>query len=407
VRPVLFGDRSFRLVWSAHTISSFGDALTSLALLLTAQRLTGSTGAVAATAIAIAAPQLVVGLFAGVLVERWDRRRVMIAADLTRAVVVLGFLAVTTADRLWLLYALAVVQSTIGTFFGPARSTLVAELLPADRLLPANSLSELSRVVAGVVGVGAAGALASVSPTLGPVFVVDAATFVVSAVLVSLVRHVSTVRAERASGPLRELAAGLRVVSGSRLLVGAAMTASLAMLGLGAVNVLLVPFVTGDLGASEAWFGPLEAAQVSAMVGAATLVAASSSRLRPTTLISTGAVGLGFCVGALGACAAPWHLLIVVFGAGAFVAPLQAAVTTIVQTTVPPSYRARASAAFTTLVSGASLVSMSIAGAAAEAAGVRGVFVAAGAIVLGSGVVAAAVFHAAPGVSRPMLEARA
>jgi len=65
------------------------------------------------------------------------------------------------------------------------------------------------------------------------------------------------------------------------------------MFGLGAVKVLLVPFVTGELGASEAWFGPLEAAQVAAMVAAATLVAAFSSRLRPKHLISVGAVGPG------------------------------------------------------------------------------------------------------------------
>jgi hypothetical protein len=178
------------------------------------------------------------------------------------------------------------------------------------------------------------------------------------------------------------------------------------MLGLGAVNVLLVPFVTGDLGASAAWFGPIEAAQVAAMVGAATLVAASSSRLRPTSLISVGAAGLGVCVSALGACAAPWQVAVVAFAAGGFVAPLQAAVTTIVQTTVPRSYRARASAAFSTLISGANLVSMSLAGVAAETAGVRGVFVAAGAVVAVSGVVSAAAFRVAPGVWRPALGAR-
>jgi MFS family permease len=84
------------LLWSGHVVSSFGDALTSLALLLIAQRLTGSTTAVAATAIAIALPQLLVGLPAGVLVDRWNPRRVMIASDLARAVLVLGFIAVVT-----------------------------------------------------------------------------------------------------------------------------------------------------------------------------------------------------------------------------------------------------------------------------------------------------------------------
>jgi MFS transporter, DHA3 family, macrolide efflux protein len=403
----LLGDRSFRLLWSAHTISSFGDALTALALLLTAQRLTGSTSAVALTAIAIALPQLLVGLFAGVLVERWDRRRLMILADFARALLVLGFLAVTTADRLWLLLVLALAQSTIGTFFSPARSTLIAELLPADRLLPANSLCELSRVVAGVAGTGAAGLLATANPTLSAVFVVDSATFLVSAVLVALVRAPRRPRDRAPSGTLRELEAGLRVVFGSRVLVGVVAAGAVAMLGLGAVNVLLVPFVVGELAASAAWFGPLEAAQVAAMVTAGTLVAAFSSRLRPPNLVSVGAFGLGVSVMALAACAAPWQLAIVLFAAGCCVAPLQAAVTTLLQTQVSPDYRARAHAAFMTLVSGAGLVSMSLVGFAAETAGTRGVFLGAGAIVVVAGVVSAAAFHGASSVPRPAaLEAR-
>src|SRR3712207_3719679 len=109
--------RSFRLLWAAHVASSFGDAMTSLALLLIAQRLTGSTAAVAATAVAIALPQLLVGLVACVLVDRWQRRHVMITSDLIRAALVLGFIAVGTADRMWLLYLLAFAQSAVGTFF--------------------------------------------------------------------------------------------------------------------------------------------------------------------------------------------------------------------------------------------------------------------------------------------------
>ena len=205
-------------------------------------------------------------------------------------------------------------------------------------------------MVAGVAGVGAAGAFASVSPTLNPVF----------------------------GGDVRPRA----------------------------VNVLLVPFVTGELGASEAWFGPLEAAQVAAMVAAATLVAAFSSRLRPKHLISVGAVGLGASVGSLAGCTAPWQLLLAVFAAGWFLAPLQAAVTTLLQTTVVPSYRARAQAAFTTLVSRASLAAMSLVGVAAEVAGARGVFLAAGAIIVAAGVVSAVTFRGVARLPAPALEAR-
>ena len=390
-RTGLLGDRPFRLLWSSHVGSSFGDALTSLALLLTAQRLTGSTSAVAATAIAIALPHLLVGLPAGVLVDRWNRRRVMIVSDLVRAVLVLGFLAVTTTDRLWLLCALAFVQSAVGTFFNPARAAFMAELFPAERLLPANSLLEMSRVVAGVAGVAAAGALASTRADLSIVFVIDAATFLASAVLIARIGE----RAPQAPRIRAELGIGLRVILGSRLLVGMVAAGAVAMLGLGAVNVLLVPFVVEDLGASEAWFGALEAAQVAAMVVAGSLVAVFAPRTRPTGLISAGAIGLGATVASIAACGRPWHLMLLLFAAGSFVTPVQASATTILQTAVPAGLRGRVQATFATVISAASLASMSLAGLAAGAVGIRPVFVAAGAIVGAAGVLSAAAFRGA------------
>jgi MFS family permease len=393
MQHALLRNRSFRLLWSAHVVSSFGDALTSLALLLIAQRLTGSTAAVAATAVAIALPQLLVGMPAGVLVDRWNRRRVMIASDLARAALVVGFITVTTTDRLWLLYALAFTQSAVGTFFNPARASLLAELVPADRLLPANSLSEMSRVVAGVAGVGVAGLLASASSSLSVVFVVDAFTFLVSAAFVALVRPTPAKRREETGPILAGIAAGLRLVFGSRVLVGVVVTGAVAMLGLGAVNVLLVPFVVADLGASEAWFGALEGAQVAAMVTTGALLAAYHSRARPTVLIVVAAAGLGASIAAIAACSAAWQLMIVLFAAGWFVTPLQASVTTILQTAVPAHLRGRAHATFGTLVTSAGLGSMALAGVAAGAAGTRSVFLAAGGVVAAAGLWAAVAFR--------------
>jgi MFS family permease len=395
----LLRNRSFRLLWSGQLVSSFGDALTSLALLLTAQRLTGSTTAVAATAVAIALPQLLVGLPAGVLVDRWSRRRVMIGSDLARAVLVLGFLAVGTADRLWLLYALAFVQSAVGTVFNPARAAFVAELLPAERLLPANSLLEMSRVVAGVAGTSAAGVLASTRTDLGVVFVVDSVTFLTSAALIArLAEGARTPQATR-----RPVTGGLRLILGSRLLVGALLAPTVAMLGLGAVNVLMVPFVIEDLGTSEAWFGALEAALVAAMILAGSLVAVFAARTRPTSLISAGAIGLGGTVAAIAACHQAWQLMILLFTAGWFVTPVQASVTTILQTAVPADVRGRAQATVSTLISGANLASMSLAGVAAGLAGIRPVFVAAGLVVIAAGVASAAAFRGSHRVPSPAL----
>ncbi|HXV04161.1 MAG TPA: MFS transporter [Gaiellaceae bacterium] len=402
----LLRDRSFQRLWAAHTTSSFGDALTSLALLLITQQLTGSTAAVAGTAIAIALPQLLVGLLAGVMVDRWSRRRVMIASDLVRAGLVLGFIAVTSSERLWLLYLIAFTQSAVGTFFNPARAAFLAEVLPSDRLLPANSLSEMSRVVAGVAGVAAAGVLASLG-SLSVVFVVDSITFLVSAGLVALVPQSPRGRDGPRARVLADLVTGLALIARSRTLMGVVTAGAVGMLGLGAVNVLLVPFVVGVLGASEAWFGALEGAMVAAMVISGVLVAAVARSLQPTHLISAGAVGIGVGVGGIGFTHQVWQLLPLLFLAGASVTPLQASVTTLLQTTVQPEVRARTQAAFNTLVSGANLASISLAGAAAAAIGVRNVFGAAAVIVIAAGVAAHLVFRGAASASAtPILERR-
>lgn len=394
----LLGDRSFQRLWAAHTTSCFGDALTSLALLLITLRLTGSTVAVAGTAIAIAMPQLLVGLLAGVMVDRWSRRRVMIVSDLVRAGLVLGFIAVISNERLWLLYLLAFTQSAVGTFFSPARATFLADILPSDQLLPANSFFEMSRVVAGVAGVAGAGFLASLGD-LRVVFVVDSITFLVSAGLVALVPESARLR-DGPRGRIRaDLVTGLALIVRSRTLIGVVTAGAVAMFGLGAVNVLLVPFVVGVLGASEAWFGALEAAMVAAMVVSGGLVAAAAGRLRPSRLISVGTVGIGISVGGIGFAHQVWQLLPLLFCAGAWITPLQASVTTLLQTTVPAQARARTQAAFNTVVSGANLASILLAGVAAAAIGIRDTFVAAAVIVACAGVAAHLLFRSARSAS--------
>ena len=96
----------YRRLWLGQVISDFGDSLTNLALLMLVNRLTGSTAAMATMAIALAIPQVTFGLLAGVYVDRYDRRRIMLLSDLLRALLVLGFATVHSADQLWLLYAI-------------------------------------------------------------------------------------------------------------------------------------------------------------------------------------------------------------------------------------------------------------------------------------------------------------
>lgn len=199
-----------------------------------------------------------------------------------------------------------------------------------------------------------------------------------------------------------DLAGGVRLVLGSRLLLGVVAAATIVMFGLGAVNVLLVPFVVEVLAASEAWFGALEGAQALSMVLAGGALAVLAARFRPTTLVSAGLTGLGLIIAAMAASTRAWHLLAPLFAAGWLVTPVQASVTTILQTEVPARSRGRAQASFSTMVASASLASMALAGVAAEAVGIRAVLVVSGAVAAAAGLASAAVFRSArPSATEP------
>ncbi|MDH3944615.1 MAG: MFS transporter, partial [Anaerolineae bacterium] len=143
----LFKIRDFKLLWSGQVISNFGDAMTSLALLLLVNDLTGSTAALATMAIMLAIPSLTFGLIAGVYIDRLDRKRIMIASDLLRGIIVLGFLLVDSPEKVWMLYLFGFLQASVGTFFTPARAALLPNIVPREGLLAANSIAQTSRVI--------------------------------------------------------------------------------------------------------------------------------------------------------------------------------------------------------------------------------------------------------------------
>jgi MFS family permease len=119
-------------------------------------------------------------------------------------------------------------------------------------------------------------------------------------------------------------------------------------------------------------------------------------------LISTGLTGVGLIIAATAASTRAWHLLAPLFAVGCLITPVQASVTTILQTEVPARSRGRAQASFSTMIACASLASMALAGVAAEAVGIRLVLVASGAVAVGAGLASAAVFRSARDGTTPM-----
>src|SRR5918997_4998220 len=123
-----------------------------VALPITVYQLTGSALATGGVLIANKLSALVLGSIAGVFVDRWDRKRTMVVANLVRAPILLLLFAVDSAERVWIVYVVAAAVSAVGQFFRPAENALLPRLVGEERLVPANALNALNDNLSRVIG---------------------------------------------------------------------------------------------------------------------------------------------------------------------------------------------------------------------------------------------------------------
>jgi MFS family permease len=367
----LLKNGNYRNLWLGQIISDFGDSLTMLTLLILVNALTGSAAALATMFIVLTIPQITFGLVAGVYVDRLDRKKLMIASDVLRAAVVLGFIFVRSVDDLWIMYLLGFLQASFGTLFTPARSAIIPNVVPKEQLMAANSLSQTSRIIFGLLGTGTAGVLMGLLHQYWPAFVIDAFTFVLSAFLISRIRVPAQEKSEAHEGSVSaifgQLFEGMRVIAHKRVLSGVLVAAGVLMLGVGAVNVLLIPLIVNDLKFPVTWFGIIEFVQTAAMIVGGATAALLAARFKPTGIISAALVVVGVAIGFISIVGSMWHLVPVLVAVGLAVTPMQACFATIMQTSVADNLRGRVSSALNSVISTASLVSMGLAGVAAGA----------------------------------------
>ncbi|RYU13454.1 MFS transporter [Nocardioides iriomotensis] len=301
---VLRQRRDLRLLLAANVVSLCGDWVLGIGIAYAVYDLTGSTLASAGSLLAAFLPQVLVGPVAGVLVDRWDRRRTMVGANLAMALAVLPLVLVGDASTVWLLYPLLVLQSVVEVFFAPAEQAFLPRLVPDDELVTANALNAQAGQVARLVG-GALGGVAAAAGGIPAVALLDVATFLVSALLISRIRTSGRVPAEpegadavaaverRLTRFRTELVEGLQVVRGSRVLVVVLVFALITSTGEGIMGTLFAPFVNDVLGGSGQAYGVISGSQaIGGIVGG--LVAASiGHRLSPVLLLGAGAMVFG------------------------------------------------------------------------------------------------------------------
>jgi MFS family permease len=379
-----FRNRNFTLLLVAQIISSFGDALTNLTLLILVNKLTGSTTAIATLSIVVAIPSIVFGLFAGVYVDKFDRKRIMLASDLIRGILVLGFLFVQSKDRLLVMYLLSFAQAAVGTFFSPARGAVVQQILKPDQYMAANSMSQTGMVISSVLGAALAGVIVGFTNSFAPAFIVDALTFFVSFALVLFVRlpKLELQASQKSEGMIAPLLEGLRIISRSKTLVAVLVGGGVTMFGLGASNVLFTPYIINVLKVPVTWLGAVNVSETAAMILSGVLVMGFAAKIKPAFVISSGLMALGVLVAMNALVPNVWFFCAVNFVIGLVVAPLEASFGTLLQGSVANEVMGRVGSGFNIVMTSASLISMAFSGVLASLIGVRNVFAVSGAIVV-------------------------
>jgi MFS family permease len=392
----------FRKLFEAQAISDIGDGMTYLALYLLVLQNTGSTAVIAVMAILIALPPVTIGLFAGAYADRLDRRRIMIVSDGLRAAIVGSLVLFQAPAAMPIVLALACLQAIVGTFFSPARSALVPRVVPAEGLLAANSLGQMSRIVGSVVGIAFTGAIAGATGTVRPAFLLDGLTFLASALIVLRVtRDIGTIdavttQAARDRGLRGSVGDGLRVIARSRALVATITGVTVTLLGVGAIEVLFVPFVVRDLAANPIWVGPIEASQSASMILASLVLGALGARVRLSSLFVGGLFGVAACIALLSLAGNVWMVMAALFAMGLFVMPVQVTTTTIIQQATTDEIRGRAIGTLSAVTQTAQILSMAAAGIVAQSIGIPAVFRIAAALTALGGLVALILFRATP-----------
>lgn len=253
MRDLLRSNSTFRRLFLAHATSRAGDAFSAVALVVLVFELTGSGLSVATIVVFEVVPVIALGPIAGVLADRYPCRSVMIGADVLRAALV-GTLALVHGE-VAIAFAVAFGVSVGSVFFNPAASSLVPDVVGEDELVDANTALWTIAVAAQVILAPLAGVLI-VSAGVGAAFAVNAASYVVSALLLRRV-PVGALPPRAAVSGWPAAREGVRVVRRSPLLSRLAAVQVLASLSAGATSGLLVVLAADWLGVGPSGFGVL------------------------------------------------------------------------------------------------------------------------------------------------------
>jgi predicted MFS family arabinose efflux permease len=384
----ILAHRAVRALWVASLISYVGDTFTVMALFILVNTVTGSTVTLAAVGVVQTLP-LFIGVLAGVLVDRWRYRPVLLLTDLLRAALIPLYLLFHTPADLSLVLVVTLLVATAGRFFVPASMALRRALLQPHEYQVAAALWQATYGLSFVIGPALAGVIIGVFGTSGitVALLVDSVSFALSAaiVFVGVRQEAQTIDADRQAEAPRSAWADLRegwaIMAQSRPLRGVLLLYGVGLLGVGAVFVLVVPYIQRLFGGGPFEIGLFETAQAFGLaLGAVGVGTVAAARFSAGSLMLGASLVGGLAVVALGLAPLYGAALAAMLLAGVAAGTVQSAGAAVTLHVIPQRHQGKGQAAINTLLNAAYVTSMALAGAGGDTVGIRAVFVAGGVI---------------------------
>jgi len=385
MRAVL-GIPTMRRLWYAQIVSVFGDFLALFAVIgvLTFQ-LHGTPQQVTGLQIAYQLPIALLGILAGVFVDRWPLKPTMVSSDLARAALCLLLLFATS---LWHFYAVLAAISVVSSFFTPAQGVAIRSAVPLHGLRSANALIQQVMFVMRIAGPAIAGLLVA-SFGARSCYLADAASFAASATLIASIAlkrpepipHPESLGKELIEEELNGIARvwsdmkqGIRFIVHHAGLLFVIVALASAMFVLGCFGPLIAVYVRDTLHASTRIFGA-----ASAMIGFGILIGMNvlntlAKNVRNAVLVYSGLAGIAVGLALLTLIAAVWSTLLGDFIIGFAVAAIIIPSQTMIQQETPPALMGRVGSTVMSLVFTAQIGGLVLSGILAERIGVRHVF---------------------------------
>jgi MFS family permease len=375
--------RDFRLLWSGMCVSLLGDGVFLVAMAWQVYALSNAPAALALVGVAMTVPTIVFLLVGGVVSDRRDRRRIMLAADLARglAVGLMAVLSLTGALELWHVVALVAVYGAGQAFFSPAFDAIVPEVLPAHELAQANSLDQFVRPIALRLAGPAVGGVLISAFGAGSAFALDAVTFAVSAgALLAMTPRAREAPAESAT-VLGDIGAGLRYIRAHVWLWATFASAAIAyLLFMGPAEVLLPYIVKNDLHAGAADLGIVFAAGGVGSVGCAIVLGQRGLPRRDITFMYVTWTLATFAIAGYGLATAVWQLMAASFAFNALETAGTIVWATVKQRHVPTALLGRVSSLDWLISIGLLPLSFALTGPVTGAIGAKATLIGAGLI---------------------------